>query len=513
MKNHVLAHDLGTTGNKATIYNSNGDLVCSSLQEYDTSYIHSGWAEQNPDDWWRAVCDSTKELLFNSGLKANEIAVVTFSGQMMGCIPLGKDARALRPAIIWADQRAVDQERLVSNEISRKDIYHITGHRLNACYSLCKILWLRDHEPDVYRDTYKFVHAKDAMVARITGNFVTDYSDASGMNLYDLENGTWSQTIIDGIKLDSDKLPELHQSTDVVGEVLPNAAADMGLNAGTPVVIGGGDGVCAAVGAGVIQEGSTFNYIGSSSWIAVATKKPIYDPDYRTFTWAHLLPGMFTPNGTMQMAGGSYQWVRDQLCPMEKREAEKLGVNPYQIMDSMASNSPVGSKGLLFLPYLMGERSPRWNHKARGVFVGLTIRHKREDIIRSVLEGITLNLRIILDALTAQGAQIKEIRVIGGGARAKLWNRIMADIYNRPIHRLSILEEATSMGAALAGGIGVGIYPGFSKINEMNTIISTCEPNREAHEIYEKTYPIFKQAYDSMIPIYEMISETSLWNS
>jgi xylulokinase len=510
MRHYVLAHDLGTTGNKATIYDDRGSLIRSSFYSYNTDYAYTGWAEQEPEDWWEAVCNSTKELLHHSRLRPQDIAVVTFSGQMMGCIPLDRNARALRPAIIWADQRAVSQESFICRRIPRPDIYSITGHRLSASYSLCKILWLRDNQPEIYDSTYKFVHAKDAVVARLTGNFVTDYSDASGMNLYDLEKGTWSKTIIDGTGLDPDKLPDLHQSTDVVGEILDPAAAEIGLDGGTPVVIGGGDGACAAVGAGVISEGAAFNYIGSSSWIAVATRKPIYDPDYRTFTWAHSVPGMFTPNGTMQTAGGSYQWIRDHLCLAEKEEAKRLGVSPYQLMDHIAQKSVPGSKGLVYLPYLLGERSPRWNHQARGVFIGLTVRHTRGDMIRSVLEGVTMNLRVILDALTSQGAQIEAIRVIGGGARASLWNQIMADVYGLPIHRLDILEEATSMGAALLGGIGVGLYNDFSMINKMNKITKIFEPDFEAHKVYEKIYPIFDETYKALLPIYEMIAEADL---
>jgi xylulokinase len=509
MKIYILAHDLGTTGNKATLYDREGRLIGSAFYGYTTEYAHTGWAEQNPDDWWQAVCASTRRLLQESGIRGDEIACITFSGQMMGCVPVDRSARPLRSAIIWSDVRSVDQERHVSQRIAPEEIYRITGHRLSSSYSLTKMLWLRDHQPDVYRSTYKFIHAKDSIVARLTGAFVTDPSDASSMNLYDLERGEWSQPILDAARVDPSQLPEIRQSIDVVGEVRPEIAEEAGVAAGTPVVIGGGDGACATVGAGVIGEGAAYNYIGSSSWIAVASHKPIYDPDYRTFTFGHLIPGMFMPTGTMQAAGASYQWMRDQLCPVEQGAAATLQINPYELMNLEAEKSPAGARGLLFLPYLLGERSPRWNPRAQGAFIGLTIRHTRADMIRAVLEGVTMNLRVILDAFRIQGMEIDAMRVIGGGARGRFWNRIMADIYGMPVQRLTILEEATSMGAAVAGGVGVGLYPDFSIIDQMNQIAEVIAPDSASQAAYEKVYPTFEAAYHALVPVYDMIAKNS----
>ncbi len=277
--------------------------------------------------------------------------------------------------------------------------------------------------------------------------------------------------------------------------------------AGTPVVIGGGDGACAAAGAGVVAEGSAYNYVGSSSWIALATKAPIYDPDFKTFTFAHLVPEMFMPVGTMQAAGASYQWTRDQLCPFEVQAAEALDISPYEMMNAQASESPPGSNRLLFLPYLMGERSPHWNPKARGAFVGLTIRHTRADVIRAVMEGVAMNLRVILDAFRGQGADVAAIRLIGGGARGRLWNQIMADIYGVPVQRLTVLEEATSMGAALTGGVGVGLYAGFSMAEAMNPVAATIDPDPKAQRVYEALLPVFRQTYEALVPVYDRLAE------
>ncbi|GAB4514185.1 MAG: xylulokinase [Anaerolineae bacterium] len=506
-KNYIIAHDLGTTGNKATLYDREGRLVGSAFYSYKTEFAHPGWAEQNPEDWWRAVCDSTRELLQKTGVRGDDIACITFSGQMMGAVPLDAHARPLRSAIIWADTRSVPQQEQIAARMSADDIYTITGHRLSSSYSLTKIMWIRDHQPELYRNTYKFVHAKDSMVARLTGVFVTEPSDASSMNLYDLKQDAWSQPIITAAEINPDQLPEIKRSIDVVGEVLPNAAAEVGVAAGTPVVIGGGDGACAAVGAGVVVPGAAYNYVGSSSWIAIANDQPIYDPTQRTFTFGHLAPQTFMPTGTMQAAGASYQWARDQLAGLEIQAAEALKISPYELMNLSAEASPPGANGLLYLPYLLGERSPRWNPNARGAFVGLTIRHTRADMIRAVLEGITMNLRIILDAFTAQGVQIEAMRLIGGGARGRFWNQIMADIYGMPIERLAILEEATSMGAAVAGGVGVGLYPDFSIIDQMNAVDAVIDPNPKAQAVYADLFPVFDAAYEALVPVYNMLAK------
>ena len=506
MKTLILAHDLGTTGDKATLFDGHGTLISSAFHGYETDYAQIGWAEQNPQDWWEAVCASTRDLLQKARVGRDEVACIVFSGQMMGCVPVDRNARPLRNAIIWADQRSVAQANWMAGRISPTEVYRITGHRLSPSYSAAKMLWIRDHQPDIYKETYKFLHAKDAIVARLSGVFVTDCSDAGGMNLYDLEQGIWSEKILHALEINPDQLPEIHKSIDVVGEVKHDIAEEVGLAAGTPVVIGGGDGSCAATGAGVVREGAAYNYIGSSAWIGLATRAPIYDPDMRTFTWAHLVPGMFTPTGSMQTAGGAYQWVRDQLCQPESEFAAKLGVSPYELINLLAAQSPIGARGLVFLPYLLGERSPRWNPNARGAFIGLTMTHTRADLIRAVLEGVALNLAVILKTFLDQGAGIEAIRLIGGGARGKLWNQIMANVYGREIQRLAKLEEATSIGAAIAGGVGIGLFPDFSIAERLTPIAdrTQVEPHAKAH--YDRLYNVFEAAYQALAPLYEQIA-------
>lgn len=495
---YVLAHDLGTTGNKATLYDEEGRLARSAFAPYATAYPHAGWAEQNPHDWWRALCHSTQRLLRESRVAAGDVACIVFSGQMMGMVPVDKRGRPVRDAIIWADQRSVAQIGQVARRIDPRRVYALTGHRLSPSYSAGKMLWLQEAEPRAYNETYKFLQAKDFAIANLTGVFATDPSDASGTNLYDLRQGTWAEELVHAFGIPPEKLPDIHGSTAVVGEVGSAAAEEMGLRAGTPVVMGGGDGSCAATGAGVVREGIAYNYIGSSSWIGVATREPIFDPDMRTFTWAHLVPGMFSPTGTMQAAGSSYQWARDQLNLDVKLLAERAGLSAYDLMNAEVAQSPPGAQGLLFLPYLLGERSPRWNPHARGAFVGLTIRHQHADLLRAVLEGVTFNLRVILDAFRRQGAAITSLRVIGGGARGAAWNRIMADIFDLPVERLALLEEATSMGAAVAGGIGVGVWKDFSQVDWMVRTESMTQPNEQYRALYATLYDIFNEAYNAL---------------
>ena len=507
MKRFILAHDLGTTGNKATLFDDEGRLVVSTFSGYETTHPQPTWAEQNPEDWWIAVTTATRELLSKSSVAPQEIAVISFSGQMMGCLPVDASGKPLRPCIIWADQRAVEQATRLDELVSEERVYHITGHRISPTYSGSKIAWVRQNEPDIFARVHKFLHVKDYIAYRMTGAFVTDRSDASGMNLYYLEQGAWSDEILKAIDLDPRMLPEIHNSTDVVGELTKPAAEQLGLAAGTPIVIGGGDGASAAVGAGAVMEGPAYNYIGSSSWISFAASRPIYDPERRIFNWAHMVPNMFAPCGTMQAAGGSYQWLRRQVCWIEGREADETGEDVYEIMNRRAAQSIPGAHGLLFLPYLQGERSPHWNPKARGGFIGLQVTHTRADLIRATLEGISMNLKTILQSFLDANAKVDEMILIGGGAKGEVWRQILADVFGRPTLRPRLLEEATSLGAAIAGGVGVGLFQDFSIVKQHIEIVNRHAPNSAAQAVYDRLYPIFLGTYNALVPIFDQLHE------
>ena len=497
----ILAHDLGTSGNKATLYRADGTLVASCVHEYPTSYPQPGFVEQDPEDWWNAVCASTRELLEKTGMRPERIAAVSFSAQMMGCLPVDREGNPLRPMIIWADTRAVEEERWMVERIGMERGYEITGHRLSASYSAAKLLWVRRREPDVYRRCYKMLHAKDFIICRLTGEFVTDYSDASGTNLFDIRAKMRSEEILRALDLDEELLPELHPSTDIAGGVTKAAAEATGLLEGTPVVIGGGDGSCACVGAGVVDEGSAYLVLGSSSWISLASREPLFDPEMRTFNWVHLDPELYTPCGTMQAAGYSYQWYRNTLCRGEMEEAAKTGESPYERINRGIMESTPGAGGLLYLPYLLGERSPRWNPDARGAFLGMSVTTGKHDLSRAVLEGVGFNLRVILESMQRE-REMKELMLIGGGAKGQTWPRILSDIFQMPLKIPAYREEATSMGAAVCAGVGVGIYRDFSEAKRINAIVDTVMPREENRLRYDRLYEIFNHAYDALTGVY-----------
>jgi xylulokinase len=499
---YILAHDLGTSGNKATLFGEDGSLVASEVYAYGCRYFNATWAEQDPEDWWKAICVTSRNLLEKARVDAGDVAVVSFSGQMMGCLCVDREGRPLRPSIIWADQRAQAQAASIAGKIGAYDFYRIAGHRNSASYGLQKLMWVRDNEPEIYAKTYKTLNAKDFIVLRLTGKFCTEPSDATSNGCIDLETLRWSEKIVGLSGVDGDKLPEIVPSTCVAGGVTARAAAETGLKPGTPVVMGGGDGVCANVGAGSVAVGRTFSYVGSSAWIASTSDKPLFDEKMRTVTWAHIVPGLYAPNGTMQTAGGAFNWLKQQVCVSETERAGALGRSPYGLIDEEIARSPVGARGVIFLPYLLGERAPRWNARASGAWLGLKMENERCDLLRAVLEGVTMNLAIILDILRGS-IPIDEILVIGGGAKGPVWCRMMANLYDVKIKVPALLEEATSMGAAVTGGVGVGLFPDFGAIDRMLSVRETIEPDPEAVRAYRPVREMFDLCYESLLPVYE----------
>lgn len=494
MERYILAHDLGTSGNKATLFSENGRLIKSEVFAYDTHYFNDTWVEQNADDWWRAVCETSNNLIRETKISPEDIKAISFSGQMMGCLCVDRQGNPLRPSIIWADQRAQKQVAQLEEHISQQDFYHIVGHRNTASYGIQKLMWIRDNEPEIYEKTYKTLNAKDYIVFRLTGNFYTEPSDANSMACFDLNTFQWSERLLQYAGIDPDKLPEIKPSTYVAGGVTKEAAKLTGLSEGTPVVMGGGDGVVANIGCGSIAPGKTYCCMGTSAWITTTAEKPIFDEQMRTVTWAHVIPGMYAPNGTMQYAGGAYNWLKNTICRMESYQAKENGGSPYDAMNQLIAESPAGANGLIFLPYLLGERAPRWNPDAKGAWIGIKPETSRGDILRSVLEGVTMNLAICLDILRTQ-IKIDEITVVGGGAKGAVWRKIMADVYNARIQVPSLLEEGSSMGAAVIGGVGAGIFKDFTAIDRFMDIRDTQEPDPAAVKAYEPVKAAFNECY------------------
>ena len=359
----------------------------------------------------------------------------------------------------------------------------------------------------IYKKTRKMLNAKDYLTFRLTGRMIAEPTDASGTNLYDLVKGGWSDELVKAAGLERGMLPEIIPSTGIVGELTREAAGEIGLRPGIPVAAGAGDGMCAGVGAGSVAPGLAYNYLGSSSWIATTSTEPLHDPMKRTFTWAHAVPGTFHPTGTMQTAAASYAWLKREVCREETARAEAAGKSPYEFMNETASASPPGANGLIYLPYLLGERTPRWNPLARGGFVGLAMTHTRADIVRSVLEGVSMNLAVIVDIFRSRGSAIDGITVIGGGAKGELWRRIMADVYEVEIRRPNHLEEATSIGAAIIGGVAAGVYKDFSVVNQFFRIVDSVKPDPATRDMYRAKKKLFDKVYQAIEPLFPDFAE------
>ena len=502
-QHYLLAHDLGTTGNKATLFDAEAGVVtASTFEPYPTFYPQAGWAEQDSTDWQRAIWEATRRLIAQAGIRPGAIAAVSFSGHMQGVLLVDRQGAPLGRAIIWADQRATAQTDFIGSVCGAEAIYRLTGQRLSPTYTAPKVLWIKDHLPAAYAQAYKVLQAKDYAAFLLTGALATDHSDASGTLLFDLTRRRWAAEVITALGLNGELFPEVLASTAVVGRVTPAAAAASGLVAGTPVVIGGGDGACATVGACSVKEGDAYAYVGSSSWIAVTVRQPIMDPLQRTYTMAHLMPGFCFSLGTMQAAGGSYAWLERLLNPAGNGQT-------LAALDDLAAGVPAGARGLMFLPYLMGERSPYWNPLARGAFVGLAMPHGQAEAARAVLEGVALNLRLILDALRAQEVHIGRLLLIGGGAKSPVWRQILADVLELPLWLPELTAEATALGAVVAGGVGVGLFADFSVVDRLIALREAERPDPVRGQHYAALLEPFRQAYAALKPVFAELARLS----
>ena len=496
----ILAHDLGTSADKATLFSEDGVLVASASHSYPVNYLPGGGAEQNPSDWWRAAVAATRKLL--EGQDASRIAAIAVSGTMMGCLCVDRDGAPLRPHLLYCDQRSAGQSDRFIENAGMEEIYRISGARPSPSYSASKFMWIKDNEPEIYRKTYKFLNAKDYLNFRFTGRLAMDRTDASGSTIYDLKANAWSQKLADHAGLDLAKFPDIVASTDIVGSLTPEAAAAMGLLPGIPVMGGCGDGICASVGVGSVGPGRPYACVGSSSWIAASTREPLIDPRMRTVTFAHAVPGMFNSMGIMQVGGGNYVWLKSEICREEAARAEHVNRSAYEIMSDLAAESPPGANRLLYLPHLLGERTPHWNPLARGGFIGLTMTHNRADIIRSVLEGVTFNLASSVDIFRELGVDLTDMVMVGGGAKGALWRQIAADAFGVTILRPNLLDEATSTGAAVIAGVGAGIFPDFSAVDRFIKIIDRTAPISENQAIYRKNRTLFDKVYKALEPLF-----------
>lgn len=497
MIRYILTHDIGTSGNKAALFSEEGQLVTQAFAPYPTEYSREYWAEQNPEDWWKAVCATTKKIC--AQIDRSQIAVVSFCGHSNGCVCLDKHGNLLRKAMIHSDQRAVEQVRQIREKVGDLAVYEITGNRLSPSFTLEKFLWVKKNEPDVYRETDKVLNAKDYLVRKLTGKSLTDTTDASMTGAFDITGRCWSQRLIDNTGISGDMFPDIYPSTFVAGEIGGRIAREIGLKKGTPVVLGAGDGQCGFFGVAGIEMDKFYNYVGSSSTISVASQRLFFDADMKVMINCHPVPGLYKFYTTMQSAGTAYEWLKDQICVSESKEARRKRISAYYLIDQEIEKSPPGANGVIFLPYLLGERSPYWNPDAKGAFIGIRASHQREDILRAVLEGVAFNMKINLRTISqVVGLQTSNLIVYGGGAKGRVWRQIMADIFGVGVSHPDPIDDGASIGAAILGGIGVGIYQDYNINDRFIRAGDTLAPQRENANLYQKMQTIFEHSYAAL---------------
>lgn len=485
----IIAHDLGTTGDKASLHGDDGHLMSAITIPYSTQYGEHGIVEQDPNDWWNAVAQATRVLLERTSTSKDAVKAISFSGQMMGAVFLDSQLEPVRPSMIWADTRSGQQCDSLITQVGLQRGYKITGHQLNPTYSLTKIMWLRDNEPEMFARVHKVCLAKDFIVARLTGRLATDPSDASSTNAYDQTEGCWSEEILSAAGIDPHLLPEIVPSTTIVGTVRASAAEATGLATDTAVVIGGGDGPLAALGAGIVgPEDGAYVYLGSSSWVSVAANQPLLDPQMRTMTFDHVIPGRYVPTATMQAGGGSLQWIAEILQPGSAS-------TKFEHLLSEADTAEASSEGLYFLPHLLGERSPYWNPDARGAFLGLSRHHGRAHMVRAVVEGVAFNLFTCVEAFRDAGIGVDRVDAIGGGAKSDTWLQIIADVWGTTVRRRSIVDEANSLGAAVVAGVATGLLGDFSATHSLSEVTAEFLPDPERHGKYADRHAVFLDGY------------------
>jgi len=495
---YLLGSDIGTTGVKTLLIDETGRVLARAIREYPLSTPKPNWSEQNPEDWWTATKESIREVLKASGISPTEIRGMGLSGQMHGAVFLDGHHRVLRPAILWNDQRTAEECQEITSTIGAQRLIELTCNPALAGFTAPKILWVRKHEPRIYEKTRKILLPKDYVRFRLTGEFATEVSDASGTLLFDVKNRCWSERMLEELELPREFFPTSYESPEITSRISKIAAEETGLRPGMPVVGGAGDQAAGAVGNGIVTRGVISSTIGTSGVVFAYSDQPERDPEGRLHTFCHAVPGKWHIMGVMLSAGGSFRWLRDALCQEEIEEAKRGGLDPYELMTHTAAQAPVGSEGLLFLPYLAGERTPYPDPTARGVFFGLTLRHRKAHLIRAVLEGVTYGMRDSLELIKAIDVPVTQIRASGGGGRSALWRQIQADVFGMDVVTINV-EEGPALGVALLAGVGTGLYASVEEACGCTIrIASRTSPIAENVKVYDGYYQIYHSLYPVM---------------
>lgn len=503
---YLLGIDIGTSGTKTVLFDLAGNTVASHTSEYPLYQPHIGWAEQQPEDWWNAVVESIGKVIQKSGIKNTEIKGVGLSGQMHGMVLLDENNKVLRPAIIWCDQRTQAECDQITSIIGKERLIEITANPALTGFTASKIMWVKNHEPQVFEKVKKILLPKDYIRFCLTGEYATEVSDASGMQLLDVPKREWSKEVLQKLGILYEWMPTVYESQEVSGSVTNSAASLTGLAKGTPVVGGAGDQAAGAVGNGVVEKGIISSTIGTSGVVFAHLDEVSIDPNGRVHTFCHAVPGKWHMMGVTQGAGLSLKWMRDQFCGEERELAQHLGIDPYVFMNQEAEQAKPGCDGLIFLPYMMGERTPHLDPYAKGVFFGLSAAHRRQEMIRSVMEGVSYSLLDCLEIIRQMGAPITEVRASGGGGRSALWRQIQADMFGTDIVTINS-SEGGALGVALLAGVGIGEYKSVpeacSAVIKRNTV---QKPIKDNQAIYQSYYAIFKALYPALKPSYSAVA-------
>jgi xylulokinase len=494
MKNLLLGIDVSTTGSKALLIDEKGTVVAVAINEHSISSPKPLWSEQDPFEWWEASKKSVREALELAGAKGEDVKAVGLTGQMHGLVLMGENNNVLRPAILWNDQRTAEECKEITELLGFEKLLALTGNKALTGFTAPKILWVRKNEPKVYARIKHILLPKDYVRFQLTGDFAVDKADGAGMILFDLKKRDWSTEILNALEIPREWLPKTFEGPEITGTITAAAAAVTGLKAGTPVVAGGGDQAAQAVGVGAITPGIVALTLGTSGVVFATTSSPFIEPHGLLHSFCHSVPNTWHFMGVMLSAAGSLRWYRDTLAQ---------GMN-YDDLLAPAADVPIGSEGLLFLPYLTGERTPYPDPLARGAFIGLTIRHTKAHLTRSVIEGVSFGLRDSMELIKGAGlGKIKQVRVSGGGARSRLWRQMLSDVMDSELVTVNTTEGA-AFGAALLAGVGSGVWKTVEESCKatIKTLYSTV-PKKSSVAEYEKYYRLYTTLYPALKPTFD----------
>ena len=496
MARYFLGIDVSTTGAKALLIDEKGRVAASATTALTLQTPKPLWSEQDPHEWWKGTAASIRKALSDAGTKGEEIAAVGLTGQMHGLVLLDGKRNVLRPAILWNDQRTGAECAEIERRIGKSQLIREVGNVALTGFTAPKILWVRNHEPAVYAKAKLVLLPKDYVRLRLTGEAAMDKADGSGTILFELKARAWSKLALEKLDIPAEWLPPTFEGPEVTGKVTPEAATETGLSAGTPVMAGGGDQAAGAVGAGAVRPGVVSLTLGTSGVVFATTDAPLVEPEGRLHAFCHAVPGRWHFMGVTLSAAGSLQWYHDTLTPKES-----IGD-----IVAEAGAAPAGSEGLLFLPYLSGERTPYPDPLARGSFVGLTLRHKRAHLTRAVLEGVAFSMKDCFNLLQGAGlGAVTEVRIAGGGAKGALWRKIVASALGLPMVTVNSTEGA-AYGAALLGGVGAGAWPTVEAACDATIAVSgRDEPVAEWSKAYAALYPRYRELYGALKPTYDAL--------